>query len=44
LDFAKRIADSPGFSPEPFAEVLICEQLKKAGFSCGLSLTPMTAA
>lgn len=44
LDFAKRIADALGYSPEPFAEVLICEQLKKAGIKCGVSLTPSTAA
>ena len=44
LDFAKRIADALGYSPEPFAEVLIREQLKKAGITCAVSLIPITAA
>jgi transcriptional regulator with XRE-family HTH domain len=44
LDFAKRVADALGYSPEPFAEVLIREQLKKAGIVCGISLTPTSAA
>jgi transcriptional regulator with XRE-family HTH domain len=44
LEFAKRVADALGYSPEPFAEVLIREQLKKAGIECGISLTPSTAA
>lgn len=44
LDFAKRVADALGYSPEPFAEVLIREQLRKAGIECGVSLTPRTAA
>ena len=44
LDFAKRVADALGYSPEPFAEVLIREQLRKAGIECGVSLTPGTAA
>jgi transcriptional regulator with XRE-family HTH domain len=44
LDFAKRVADALGYSPEPFAEVLIREQLKKAGIVCTVSLFPITAA
>lgn len=44
LDFAKRIADALGYSPEPFAEVLIREQLKKAGIDCEISLSPSPAA
>lgn len=44
LDFAKRIADAFAYSPEPFAEVLIREQLRKAGIECEITLTPSTAA
>lgn len=43
LDFAKRVADALGYSPEPFAEVLIREQLKKAGIQCQILLTPHSA-
>jgi transcriptional regulator with XRE-family HTH domain len=44
LDFAKRVADALGYSPEPFAEVLIGEQLKKSGIDCEISLKPRSAA
>jgi len=44
LDFAKRVADALGYSPEPFAEVLIREQLKKAGIECVIELKPSSAA
>jgi transcriptional regulator with XRE-family HTH domain len=44
LDFAKRVADALGYSPEPFAEILIQEQMKKAGISCQVFLRPKPAA
>lgn len=44
LDFAKRVADALGYSPEPFAEILIREQLKEAGIRCDVSLKPEAAA
>ena len=44
LDFAKRVADVLGYSPEPFAEVLIREQMKRAGMSCEVTLRPKPAA
>ena len=44
LEFAKRVADELGYSPEPFAEILIREQLKKAGIECRITLTSSTAA
>lgn len=44
LDFAKRVADALQYSAEPFAEILIREQLKKAGITCDVHLTPKTAA
>lgn len=44
LDFAKRVADALGYSPEPFAEILIREQVKKAGIECEVSLRPIPAA
>lgn len=44
LDFAKRVADALGYFPEPFAEILIREQLRKAGIDCGISLIPNSAA
>ncbi len=44
LDFAKRVADALGYSPEAFAEILIQEQLQKAGIPCKVSLKPDSAA
>ena len=44
LDFAKRIADALGYSPEPFAEIIIREEMKKAGLDCEISLKPKPAA
>lgn len=44
LEFAKRVADALGYSPEPFAEILIREQLKKAGIDCRITLLPYAAA
>lgn len=44
LDFAKRVADALEYSVEPFAEILIREQLKKAGITCNILLTPSSAA
>ena len=44
LEFAKRIADALGYSAEPFAEILIREQLRKAGIPCLIELKPITAA
>ena len=44
LDFAKRVADALGYSPEPFAEILIREQVKKAGIQCEVLLRPKPAA
>lgn len=44
LEFAKRVADALGYSPEPFAEILIREQLKKAGIECEVYLIPPSAA
>jgi DNA-binding XRE family transcriptional regulator len=38
LDFAKKIADAFGYSVEPFAEILIQEQLKKAGIKYKVAL------
>lgn len=44
IDFAKRVADALGYSPEPFAEILIRDDLKRAGIDCNISLTPTSAA
>lgn len=44
IEVAKRIADALGYSPEPFAEILVREQMKKAGISCYVSLKPRPAA
>jgi transcriptional regulator with XRE-family HTH domain len=44
LDFAKRVADALGYSVEPFAEILIQEQLKKAGIDCKIALKSKRAA
>ncbi len=44
LDFAKRVADALGYSPEPFAEILIREQLQDAGIECQIKLLPNNAA
>jgi hypothetical protein len=44
LDFAKRVADALGYSPEPFAAILIQEQMKNAGISCQIFLKPKLAA
>jgi transcriptional regulator with XRE-family HTH domain len=43
LDFAKRVADALGYSPGPFAEILIQEQMKRAGISCQVFLRPKPA-
>lgn len=44
LDFAKRVADALGCAPEPFAEILIREQLKRAGIKCEVTLTRRSSA
>jgi transcriptional regulator with XRE-family HTH domain len=44
LDFAKRVADALGYSPEPFAEILIRNQLHEAGIECNIRLVPGSAA
>ena len=44
LDFAKRVADALGYSAEPFAEILVKEQLRKAGIDCDIILKPNPAA
>jgi transcriptional regulator with XRE-family HTH domain len=44
LDFAKRVADALGYAPEPFAEILIREQLNKAGIKCEVTLTRRSTA
>lgn len=41
LEFAKRVADALGYSPEPFAETLIREQVKRAGLHCVVVLKPV---